>query len=66
MLVKNWKEVWKSLAVWFPAIVTAIYSFLEYSTSNDIIPVQFLPVAVVVSSILGWIIKQNSIRKGGY
>ena len=64
MVVKNWKEVWKSYAVLFPAVALAIHTILEAYVSSTLVPEAYLPVLVVVSSGLGWVIKQSNIKKG--
>ena len=63
IIVKNWTQVWKSLAVWLPGLATAIYAFLEYHKELENFPVQYLPFVVIIMSGLGWIKKQPSIRK---
>ena len=64
MLVKNWKEVWKSYAVLFPAVALAIHTILEAYVGSTLVPEAYLPILVVVSSGLGWVIKQSNIKKG--
>lgn len=64
MLVKNWKEVWKSYAVLLPAVVLAIYNVLDVSIDANLIPIAYMPFVLVVSGALGWVIKQNNIKKG--
>lgn len=64
MIVKNWKEVWKSYAVLFPAVALSIHTILEAYLNSTLVPEAYLPVLVVVSSGLGWVIKQSNIKKG--
>lgn len=64
MVVKNWKEVWKSYAVLFPAVALAIHTILEAYVSSTLVPEAYLPILVLVTSGLGWVIKQNNIKKG--
>ena len=63
MFVKNWKEVYKSLAVWLPFIATGILAALNHANDVQIIPVEYVPLVVVITSALGWVIKQPNIRK---
>ena len=64
MVVKNWKEVWKSYAVLFPAVALAIHTILEAYVSSTLVPEEYLPILVVITSGLGWVIKQSNIKKG--
>lgn len=64
MIVKNWKEVWKSYAVLFPAVALAIHTILEAYAGSTLVPEEYLPILVVVTSGLGWVIKQSNIKKG--
>ena len=64
MVVKNWKEVWKSYAVLFPAVALSIHTILEAYVGSTLVPEAYLPILVVVSSGLGWVIKQSNIKKG--
>ena len=64
MLVKNWKEVWKSYAVLFPAVALSIHTILEAYVGSTLVPEAYLPILVVVTSGLGWVIKQSNIKKG--
>lgn len=64
MIVKNWKEVWKSYAVLFPAVALAIHTILEAYAGSTLVPEAYLPILVVVTSGLGWVIKQSNIKKG--
>lgn len=62
VIVKNWTEVYKSLAVWLPVLATALYAALEYSQEAGLIPLAALPVVVAICGALGWIIKQPNLR----
>lgn len=62
-LVKNYDQVYKSLAVWLPVIASAIYVVLKDETVLANIPLEALPIVVGISSALGWVIKQNNIKK---
>lgn len=64
MLVKNWKEVWKSYAVLLPAVVLAIYNVLDVSIDANLIPITYMPIVLVIFGALGWVVKQNNIKKG--
>lgn len=64
MIVKNWKEVWKSYAVLFPAVALSIHTILEAYVGSTLVPEEYLPILVVVTSGLGWVIKQSNIKKG--
>lgn len=63
MLVKNWKQVYKSLAVWLPVIASGIYVLLENSTAAGLVPENALPFVVGATVALGWVIPQKSIKK---
>lgn len=63
MLVKNWKEVWKSYAVLFPAVALAIHTILEAYVGSTLVPEEYLPILVVITSGLGWVIRQSNIKK---
>ena len=64
MLVKNWKEVWKSYAVLFPTVALAIHNVLEIYIGSALVPEAYLPLLVITTSGLGWVIKQHNIKKG--
>lgn len=64
MFVKNWNQVFKSLAVWLPVLATDIYAALEYTTESNLIPVEALPFVVAITGGLGWVIKQHNIKGG--
>lgn len=59
----NWYKFYKSLAVILPLLVTIIIAVADYYTAQNLIPTSMLPVVVGVTSVLGWIIKQPSLRE---
>lgn len=63
IISSNWYKFYKSLAVLLPLLATIIISVADYYTAQNLIPTAMLPVVVGVTSILGWIIKQPSLRK---
>lgn len=65
VIVSNWKQVYKSLAVWFPIIASGIYVLLQDSTAAGVIPEKYLPIVIGLTGILGWVIPQKSIKKKG-
>ena len=64
IIVSNWKEVYKSLAVWLPILGTAIYQLLQNVVDTGLVPSNLEVPLVAVLGILGWGIKQPSMRKG--
>ena len=64
MLVKNWTQVYKSLAVWLPILASTLLVFLEQTQESVDLPLWSIPIVVAISSILGWVKKQPSIKKG--
>ena len=60
-LISNWQKMWKSLAVILPFITTVVYAVITYYIDANLIPVGFLPVAIVISGYLGRIIKQPKL-----
>jgi len=63
MIVKNWTQVYKSLAVWLPILASAGYTVLKDTAAAGVIPDAALPVVVGITGVLGWVIKQRSITK---
>ena len=59
----NWYKFYKSLAVLLPLLATIIIAVADYYTVQNLIPTSMLPVVVGVTSVLGWIIKQPSLRE---
>lgn len=64
MLVKNWNQVYKSLAVWLPIVASAVYVGLENTTAAGLVPDNLLPIVVGVTAVIGWVVPQKSIKKG--
>ena len=64
IIVSNWKEVWKSYAVIFPTLALIVHNTLEIYIGSSLVPEEYLPIMIIVSSGLGWVIKQNNIKKG--
>lgn len=66
MLVKNWKQMWKSYAVLLPSVVTAIYVILQGYTNSGLPQVHlgsfWLPILVFVTSLLGRVVKQHNLN----
>jgi hypothetical protein len=62
-MVSNWKEVYKSYAVLFPAVAVAAINILDASVSANLVPTSLIPVVVLFTGGLGWVIRQNNIRK---
>lgn len=63
IIVSNWKEVYKSLAVILPTIIVAIYTGLV--DLGHIAPLEpvYITVIVAIAGTLGWTIKQPNMRK---
>ena len=59
----NWYKFYKSLAVILPLLATIIIAVADYYTAQNLIPTSMLPVVVGITSVLGWIIKQPSLRE---
>lgn len=68
MLVKNWTQVYKSLAVWLPVVALGVFELLKLVLGLDLVPDGLLPVVAGMASAIGWVISQNdtviAIRKG--
>mgnify|MGYP003604842378 FL=1 len=62
IISNNWYKFYKSLAVLLPLLATIIIAVADYYTAQNLIPTSMLPVVVGVTSILGWVIKQPSLR----
>lgn len=66
MLVKNWKQMWKSYAVLLPSVVTAIYVILQGYTDSGLAHENlegfWLPILVFVTSFLGRVVKQYNLN----
>lgn len=63
MLASNWYKFYKSLAVILPLLATIIIAAADYFMQADLVPVTWLPVVVGITSVLGWVIKQPSLRE---
>ena len=63
-IVSNWKQVYKSLAVWLPILGTAIYQLLQNVADTGLVPPNLEVPLIAVLAILGWVIKQPSMRRG--
>ena len=68
MLVKNWTQVYKSLAVWLPVVALGVFELLKLVLGLDLIPDSYVPLVAGIASAIGWVINQNDtvidIRKG--
>lgn len=68
MLVKNWTQVYKSLAVWLPVVALGVFELLKLVLGLDLIPEGLVPVVAGIASAIGWVISQNgtviAIREG--
>lgn len=63
LISNNWYKFYKSLAVILPLLATIIIAVADYYTAQNLIPTSMLPVVVGVTSVLGWVIKQPSLRE---
>ena len=63
LISNNWYKFYKSLAVILPLLATIIIAVADYYTAQNLIPTAMLPVVVGVTSVLGWVIKQPSLRE---
>ena len=66
MLVKNWKQMWKSYAVLLPSVATAIYVILQGYANSGLAQSNlngfWLPILVFVTSLLGRVVKQHNLN----
>lgn len=62
-IVKNWDQVYKSLAVWLPVLGLALYEGLK-SIDPALVPDNLQVPLAAFLGVLGWVIKQPGIRKG--
>ena len=60
-LVSNWKQAYKSLAVWLPTLAVFLLSLLDAAMQTNLVPVEYLPIVVAVSGFISRIIKQRKI-----
>ena len=64
MIVSNWKQVYRSLAIWLPILGLTLYELLLQASNFGAVPDHLhVPVAATLG-ILGWLIKQPKIRRG--
>lgn len=62
IIVSNWKEVYKSLAVILPTVIVALYTGLvEIGYITPLDPM-YTTAIVAVAGALGWTIKQPYLR----
>ena len=61
MLVKNWKQMWKSYSVLLPALITAVLLVIDETVANGLLPEQWLPIVVFISGFLGRVVKQYNL-----
>ena len=66
MIVKNWTQVYKSLAVWLPILASTLLVFLEQAQANIDLPLWSIPIVVAITGVLGWVTKQPSMSKERY
>lgn len=59
----NWYKFYKSLAVLLPLLATIIIAVADYYTAQNLVPTSMLPLVVGITSVLGWVIKQPSLRE---
>lgn len=68
MLVSNWTQVYKSLAVWLPIVALGVFELLKLVLGLDLIPEGLVPIVAGIASAIGWVISQNgtviAIREG--
>jgi hypothetical protein len=60
--INNWSKMYKSLSVILPIIVAVLYALINSVVDANLMPVEFLPVAMIISGYLGRIIKQDSLQ----
>lgn len=60
-IVKNWSKMWQSLAVILPSVVAVLYALINGFVDANLIPLEWLPIAMIVSGFLGRIIKQPKL-----
>ncbi len=61
--IKNWKDMWQSYAVLFPAIATLIVMNADVMLQYNLVPAEFVPLVVLITGFIGRIIKQPSMRE---
>lgn len=62
IIVSNWKQVYKSLAVILPTVIVALYTGLvEIGYITPLDPM-YTTIIVAVAGALGWTIKQPNMK----
>lgn len=64
-LIKNWKDMWQSYAVWLPTIATFLVLNTDYAVTANLVPAEYVPIVVLVSGFIGRIIKQSELNTKG-
>lgn len=62
LIVSNWKEVYKSLAVILPTVIVALYTGLVEMGYIAPLDPMYTTVIVAVAGALGWTIKQPYLK----
>ena len=62
IIVDNWKQVYKSLAVLLPTAATVIYAGLVETGQIAPLEPMYITIIVAVAGALGWTIKQPNLR----
>ena len=62
IIVSNWKEVYKSLAVILPTVIVALYTGLVEIGYIAPLEPMYITIIVAVAGALGWTIKQPNLR----
>ena len=62
IIVSNWKEVYKSLAVILPTVIVALYTGLVEIGYIAPLDPMYITIIVAVAGALGWTIKQPNLR----
>ena len=62
VIVSNWKDVYKSLAVILPTVIVALYTGLVEMGYITPLEPMYTTIIVAVAGALGWTIKQPNLR----
>lgn len=62
IIVSNWKDVYKSLAVIIPTVIVALYTGLVEIGYIAPLEPMYITLIVAVAGALGWTIKQPYLR----
>lgn len=62
-IINDKTQALKSLAVWFPTVLTFIVVLMDTAMQTQIVPTAYIPAVVFVSGFLGRIIKQPSLKE---